>query len=45
VLPRKAAAGAERGSLEPGHASLPELAGRQRLPQAPAAKSRLTNPY
>jgi hypothetical protein len=29
VLPRKAAAGAERGSLEPGHASLPGLAGRQ----------------
>ena len=29
MLPRKAAAGAERGSLEPGHASLPGLAGRQ----------------
>jgi len=29
VLPRRPAAGAERGSLEPGHASLPGLAGRQ----------------
>src|SRR5439155_24947662 len=29
VLPRKAAAGAARGSLEPGHASLPGLAGTQ----------------
>jgi len=29
VLPRKRAAGAERGSLEPGCASLPGQAGRQ----------------
>jgi hypothetical protein len=41
VLPRKAASGAERGSLEPGHASLPGQAGRQ-LAAGLGGQSRLT---
>ena len=38
---RKAAPGAERGSLEPGHASLPGLVGRQ-LAAGIGGQSRLT---
>jgi hypothetical protein len=43
LLPRKPAAGAEGGSLEPGHALSPTLGWRAvSLPQASAATSRLT---
>ena len=42
VLPRKAAAGAERGSLEPGHASLPWAGGPQACRRL-GGQPRLTN--